>query len=1436
MHVHVHTEYSLLDGANDPDRLVRAAALDGANAICATDHGNVEATWDMIKAAEAHNARVRAGEAGEGIREITVGAGTEFYIAAPHVNGPRWNAGSILNAHQHDHDCAHGHTHTHAHTVGHPEEPDGTIGDAVGEAAKADSGDPDAVGGRKRHNHGTAIAIGAEGWRSLVGLSTESWVAGRFAGKPCVELDMLYRHRHGLIVSTGCLGGVLAQALLRGDEAAAHAYVDNLIQIMGRDNVIVELMDHGIPDERRIKRGIIETARKFGVRLVATNDAHFLCETDKVTHERMLAIQTKATMAERPVHDGGTRFAFQGEGYHLRTAAEMRHEFAEIPEACDNTLWIGERIVAGGPLLPWSTTMVDADPNLKPELPRQDLPTGEDDSSWLRYLAYEGARRRYGQDIPDNVRAQLDYELGVIHDLRFSRYFLVVAHLINGVRERGVRVGLGRGSAAGCLVAYCLNITGVDPIAYNLVFERFLNPGRASEPDIDIDFADREVAIAFLIEHYGPERVARIGTYSQILTRQALKDIARVLGHPAHIAEKIIKLLPDREFGRDIPLAVCLDPEKRPDTRELRELRENDPVAREIIDAALPLAGKKRGASIHASGVIVSDEPLAGRLPLRVAEGKVVAQADMNTAAWLGFTKIDALGLANLLIIDGALDLIELSTGTRPDIDTVPDELTQAFMAEHGRLLRIDETLTDPTDPRAAKAWQLIQRGDTARIFQIEGAAMRKLLRHVRPERRDGQPLLELAALVALYRPGPIALGTPQRFGDRKHGNEPVDYVQFTDRDDEAELLARALGDTYGLLVFQEQILTLANVVAGYDMVQADVLLAAVRKKKRAQMEKERPKWIEAITAQGYSQKLADTLWDAINAFADYGFAKAHAVPYAWIAYQTSWLAANYSGAYWAATLSMKPDKNDAPRDFAFPEMRAAGVNLLGPDVNLSGVSFVPDETGANVRFGLSSMRGISPEVGEAIVRERDENGPFVSLDDACRRIARAASTNALTVLAQVGALDNLPGADGNRGEVLGTLLARAVPMIDGTVPSGLFPDLSDDTKRRFERSILGTWVTSFPIDAAAARVIHREYPNAMGLKALVESDDSMWGDSRSPWSKVVKPVAFAIEAIEERRSRATGRTWARMMVAGLGGRFLIEASAMAKTWAAAARSGIRAGDVVIGQVTVEFENGVRRYSVLGMERVDVPVEERTVETPDVVVPEPARPVVGGQPELAFTFGDPPPAVPAPLAPAEGVDGRDVTLATIDEVAAEFLATSPTSLQDSPVQPVPSGPQRDAKIVSIVPTGTVGLAVVVDCDTDVTRTRWSGATKPAIAVALTDEQAASTLTELDTLRHGALPEVVFAPAGAAPKVAVLTQAGIGQDPAAQMVRMLTTSLERFDQLVIVTDNATALANTSVISQALASSPEIAARVLVAGKSEAVRLLEAAARKAPATAA
>jgi len=801
--------------------------------------------------------------------------------------------------------------------------------------------------GRVERNHLTLLAENDTGYRNLVKLSSAGFIDGLNRGKPSVDMGLIERHSEGVIALTGCLASRFCQRLLedRDDDARAHA--DELLNVFGAENVYFEVQKNGLAEQDKCNEGIVKIAREMGGGLVGTGDVHYLRREDYDHHTALLCVQTKSTIAE-------PKLTFDTNEFYLRDSGEMIAAFEEWPEAIANTLEIAERC------------------NVELELgkqliPRYPTPDGSDEREYLRARVEDGLRLRYGDPPPAEAIERMDMELGVIDGMGFNAYFLIVWDFVKYAKENGIAVGPGRGSAAGSLVSYCLAITDVDPLKYDLLFERFLNPERVSMPDIDIDFSvrGRERVMRYVTEKYGRESVAQIVTFGKMFPRAATRDAARVLGFDYGMGDRLAKLIPDPIMGRAPSFEDCLK------TGEpLRKAVDEDPQAKQIVEVAQGLEGIVRNSSIHAAAVVIADRPLTDIVPLQLADAgmdengekayRTVTQFSMKPIETIGLLKMDFLGLRNLDVIEDALDIIERSTGQRPDMTTLP----------------LDDT----------KTYEMLARGDSIGVFQFESEGMREALKKVRPDEFN-----DLVALVALYRPG--AMDQIPVYANGKHKPDSINY-----RD---KRLRPILKSSNGVILYQEQAMQISKELASFSGAKADDLRKAIGKKNRAAMADLKPEFVEGCRASGTSPETIEFLWQTNEKSADYSFNKSHAACYGLIAYRTAWLKANFPAEYMAALISsVMSTKDKVP--FFVARCEEMGIEILPPDVNLSDHEFTVVD--GNIRFGLDAVKGVGYQAVEAIKRAR-EDGEFASLWDFCERVDnRAVNKKAIEALIKCGA------------------------------------------------------------------------------------------------------------------------------------------------------------------------------------------------------------------------------------------------------------------------------------------------------------------------------------------------------------------------------------------------------------------------------------------------
>jgi DNA polymerase-3 subunit alpha len=965
VHLHTHTEYSLLDGASRVDELFARAAAERMPALGMTDHGV------MFGALGFYEAGMRAG-----VKPIL---GVEAYVA-----------------------------------------PTSRFDRAPGES-------------EEKYRHLTILAKDETGYRNLLRLVTDAHLEG-FYHRPRIDKELLAERAQGLIGLSGCMASETSQLLLSGQDTRAADVARTYADIFGPGNFFVEIQDHGMQEQRRLLPRLVDLAKSVGLPLVATNDSHYTEREDAKPHDVLLCIQ------QQKVQTDTNRLRFESDQFYLKGAEEMRAVFGDVLDACDNTLAIAE--------------MCDLQLRFGDDVPAEERfhvptfepPDGLDRDAYLRRLVEEGARERYGE-LSADIRDRIDRELGVIASMGFSGYFLIVWDLIRFARENGIRVGPGRGSAAGSVVSYALRITDLDPLRYGLIFERFLNPGRIQMPDIDMDFDERrrDEVIRYVASKYGSDHVAQIITFQTIKGKQGIRDSARVLGFPASVGDRLCKMYPAAVLGREHPIDEALRLSK-----ELRDAYEREPESREIVDSARALEGLRREDSVHAAGVVVGDAPLVNYLPLKLSKDsrddsrRIVTQFDMHGVEKLGLLKMDFLGLRTLSVIEDTLSHLR-RTGIELDIDHVP----------------LDDV----------PVYGMLDGGDTTGVFQLEGAGMRSLIKQLSPDRFE-----DLMALVALYRPGPLNAGMHVEYAERKHGRKPVSYPH----PDLEEILA----GTYGIMVYQEQVMQIAVRMADYSMAEADMLRQAMGKKIRAKLLVHKETFIDGCRNNGYPERLARELFDLMEPFADYGFNASHACAYAFIAYQTAYLKHHHPVEYMSAVLtSVKDDKDRKP--YYLNACRLMGLEVLPPDVNESELDFAPAPgDGRRIRFGLSAVRNVGAGAVQQIIEARRSKGAFTGFADFCRKVEPSVLTKkVLESLIYAGAFDSLGYARGalirthekvsvpiaaeRKAEAAGqpSLFGggdRAATDVQETVLVG--EELDRRTLLRLEKEVLGQFVTDHPL------------------------------------------------------------------------------------------------------------------------------------------------------------------------------------------------------------------------------------------------------------------------------------------------------------------------------------------------------------------------------------
>ncbi|WP_066285752.1 DNA polymerase III subunit alpha [Arthrobacter sp. B6] len=1047
VHLHNHTEYSMLDGAARLGELFDETERLGMPALATTDHGYLFGAFDFWKRATD-----------QGIKPII---GVEAYVtpgtARTDKSRVRWG-----EEHQRKDDISGGGSYTHM----------------------------------------TLLSYNNAGMRNLFRASSIASLDAVFGKWPRLDRELLNTYSEGLIATTGCPSGEVQTRLRLGQYREALEAASEFRDIFGAENYFCELMDHGLDIERRVTGDLLRLAKELKLPLVATNDLHYTHEHDAKAHEALLAIQSGSTLLEPTYDNGGSRFAFSGSGYYLKSPQEMRELFRDHPDACDNTLLIAERCEVS----------FNTGANYMPRFP---CPPGEDETSWLVKEVAAGLEYRYPGGVPDKVRTQADYELEVITSMGFPGYFLVVADFINWAKNNGIRVGPGRGSGAGSMVAYAMRITDLDPLHHGLIFERFLNPDRVSMPDFDVDFDDRRRSevIDYVTRKYGDERVAMIVTYGTIKTKQALKDSSRVLGYPFSMGEQLTKALPPAVMAKDIPLADIQnkDSKRYSEAGDFRQLIGSDPEAAKVFETALGIEGLKRQWGVHAAGVIMSSDPIIDVIPImrRIQDGQVITQFDYPTCEGLGLIKMDFLGLRNLTIISDALENIKLNRGHELDLDS----------------LALDD----------AASYELLARGDTLGVFQLDGGPMRSLLKLMKPDNFE-----DISAVLALYRPGPMGANAHTDYALRKNGIQEVIPIH----PELKEPLAEILGGTYGLIVYQEQVMAVAQKLAGYSLGQADILRRAMGKKKKSELDKQFAGFSQGMQDNGYSMEAVKTLWDILLPFSDYAFNKAHSAAYGVISYWTAYLKAHYAPEYMAALLTSVGDDKDKSAIY-LNECRRMGITVLPPDVNESSLNFTP--VGNDIRFGMGAIRNVGSNVVQAMVAARESEGAYTSFKDFLMKVpAVVCNKRTIESLIKAGAFDSLnhhrralvmiheEAIDSvitlKRNEAIGQFdlfagfeEAESEASLSIEIPE--LPEWEKKDKLSFERDMLGLYVSDHPLQGLEG-VLSQHADQS--ITSIIAED--------GPQDGAIITISGMITSLSRRIAKASGNAYARAEIEDLGG------------------------------------------------------------------------------------------------------------------------------------------------------------------------------------------------------------------------------------------------------------------------------------------------------------
>ncbi|MFF5720994.1 DNA polymerase III subunit alpha [Streptomyces buecherae] len=949
-HLHVHTQYSLLDGAARLKDMFEACTKMGMSHIAMTDHGNLHGAYDFYQQA------TKAG--------ITPIIGIEAYVAPE----SRRNKRRIQWGQPHQ---------------------------------KRDD-----VSGSGGYTHKTIWAASKTGLHNLFRLSSDAYKEGWLTKWPRMDKEVIAEHAEGLIASTGCPSGEVQTRLRLGHFDEALKAAAEYQEIFGKGRYFLELMDHGLDIEKRVRDGLLEIGKKLGIPPLVTNDSHYTYAHEASAHDALLCIQTGKNISDPD------RFRFDGTGYYVKSTEEMYAVDSSDAwqQGCANTLLVAEQIDTTG----WFEK--------RDLMPRFDVPEGYSEVTWFQEEVKRGMGRRYPGGVPEDRQKLVEYEMDIIIQMGFPGYFLVVADFIMWAKNNGIAVGPGRGSAAGSIVSYALGITDLDPVEHGLIFERFLNPERVSMPDVDIDFDERRRSevIRYVTEKYGADKVAMIGTYGTIKAKNAIKDSSRVLGYPYAMGDRITKAMPADVLGKGINLDGITNP-KHPrysEAGEVRAMYENEPDVKKVIDTAKGVEGLVRQMGVHAAGVIMSSETITDHVPVwvRHSDGVTITQWDYPTCEDLGLLKMDFLGLRNLTIMDDAVKLIKRNKGIDIELLSLP--------------------LDDP------KTYELLCRGDTLGVFQFDGGPMRSLLRLMKPDNFE-----DISAVSALYRPGPMGMNSHTNYALRKNGQQEITPIH----PELEEPLKEVLGITYGLIVYQEQVQKAAQVLAGYSLGQADLLRRAMGKKKQEVLDKEFIPFQKGMRERDYSDEAIQAVWDVLVPFAGYAFNKAHSSAYGLVTYWTAYLKANYPAEYMSALLTSVRDDKDKSAIY-LNECRRMGIRVLPPNVNESEANFAAQGDDV-ILFGLTAVRNVGQNVVDSIIRSRKAKGKFASFPDYLDKVEAVCCNKRTTEsLIKAGAFDEM-------GHTRKGLMAHYETMIDNVVAvkrkeaegqfdlfGGMGDDSADDT------------------------------------------------------------------------------------------------------------------------------------------------------------------------------------------------------------------------------------------------------------------------------------------------------------------------------------------------------------------------------------------------------
>ena len=1051
VHLHNHTEYSMLDGMAKVDLLAEEVARQAMPAVGMTDHGNMFGSDAFFRKMKA-----------TGIKPII---GIEAYMAP----GSRFNKKRVR--------------------WGTPDQ-------------KRDD-----VSASGAYLHQTMIAENVTGLRNLFKLSSLASYEGQLGKWPRMDAELIAEHADGIIATTGCPSGDVQTRLRLGQFEEALEAAAMWQDIYGKDNYFLELMDHGLDIEKRTRDGLLEIGRKLDLPPLVTNDCHYVLESQASSHEAMLCVQTGKTFMDPD------RFKFGGTGYYIKSAKQMRELWDDmVPDGCDNTLWIAERV--GDYDEVWEEHPHD-------RMPIADVPEGETPTSWLTKEVMRGLEDRFpGKEVPQEYIDRAEYEISVIDMKGYPSYFLIVAELIKYARSVGIWVGPGRGSAAGALVAYALTITNIDPIEHDLIFERFLNPERPSAPDIDIDFDDRRRGemITYAAERWGEDKIAQVITFGTVKTKQAIKDSAKVhFGQPGfQMADRINGALPAPIMAKDIPLKGITDPdhERYSEAAEVRTMVETDPDVKKIYDTARGLEGVIRQAGVHACAVIMASVRLLDHIPMwkRNADGAIITGWDYPACEAIGLLKMDFLGLRNLTVIGDALDNVRKNRGEE---------------------VKLEELHADA--PEVSKVYELLSRGDTLGVFQLDSGGMQELLKRMKPTE-----FKDIVASLALYRPGPMGVNAHWEYADRKNGRKPITPIH----PELDEPLKDILAETYGLIVYQEQIMRISQKVANYTAGEADKFRKAMGKKKPEVLAQQYEKFSGGMFDNGYSKEAVDALWGTIEPFASYAFNKSHAAGYGLVSFWTAYLKAYYAPEYMAALLTSVGDKKDKSAIY-LADCRHLGINVLPPDVNQSAENFEAVED--DIRFGMGAIRNVGSEVVESIIKSREEKGEYRSFSDYLDKIELAACSKRVTEsLIKAGAFDSLghprkglmlihedavdavqttkKAADKGQFDLFAGLGGGDGADADGGAKNAFAIDIPDEHWERkhelaLEREMLGLYVSGHPLDG---------FEDALDAQTDTPLPKILSDEVRNNQDVIIGGI---ISSVDRRFSKKDGSPWAIVTV-----------------------------------------------------------------------------------------------------------------------------------------------------------------------------------------------------------------------------------------------------------------------------------------------------------------